>query len=102
MTTDEFRAACNAILKEGTKPTVPDVLPLATFFHDLPGNEVGGCLHLVLDDPNYDDGSVEWCIQKAAELDDEDAHLLGRVLRLMSMTQRRKVANLRGAPEWAK
>ena len=34
---------------------------LRDFYYEIPGNNVGGKLHIVLDDYNYDDSSIEYC-----------------------------------------
>ena len=77
-----------------TKPTVPDVLPIAKAYLAKPGNAVGGSLHIVLDDGNVQDSHVDHCIERARERGDEDGVLLATLLRQMSRTQRLKISNL--------
>lgn len=90
-----------------TRPTVPEVLPLANAYYCFPGCGVGGSLHIVLDDDNIGTKSIEYCIQCARDPDfwvsreywnghDEAGELLGRLLLLMSMTQRSKITGLCG------
>lgn len=77
---------------------MPEVVPLVEHFYMLEGNGTGGHLHVVLDDSNTADGHVHHCIEQAKEAGDASAVLLGRILRLMSDTQRKKVsATHRGA-----
>lgn len=78
-----------------TKPTVPEIVPLAKAIYARPGGVVGCCLHIVLDDGNYEDGSVQYCLDQAIGFDHKDCVELARKLLLMSKTQRRKVANSR-------
>lgn len=73
------------------KPTVPEVEPLVIAYCAKDGNGVGGSLHIVLDDGNVNDGHVEWCIEHARELGDEDGVKLGKILLQMSKTQRLKL-----------
>lgn len=85
------------------RPTVPEVIPLVNAYYSFPGCGVGGCLHIVLDDDNIETGHIEYCIECAKDHDfwvskehygghDEAGELLGRLLLLMSMTQRSKLA----------
>ncbi len=80
------------------KPTVPEVLPLVDAYYGFDGCGVGGSLHIVLDDGNLEDEQVQFCIENAIaghwctdDKPDEAGELLGRLLLLMSMTQRRKI-----------
>lgn len=85
------------------RPTVPEVMPLATAYYRFPGCGVGGCLHIVLDDENIEDGHIQYCIECARDPEfwvtrehyngyDEAGELLGRLLLLMSPTQRSKIS----------
>lgn len=74
-----------------SKPTVPQVLPLALAYYAKPGNGVGGALHIVLDDGNLDNESINYCITFAIARGDVDAFNLGKLLLQMSATQRKKI-----------
>ena len=74
------------------KPTIPEVEPLVRDFARTPGNEVGGHLHIVLDDGNVEDHFVRSCIEDAESAGDVQAAELGRLLLRMSKTQRLKLA----------
>lgn len=85
------------------RPSVPEVLPLVNAYYCFDGCGTGGCLHIVLDDDNIEDGSITYCIECAKDPEfwltkesygghDEAGELLGRLLLLMSMTQRGKIA----------
>lgn len=77
------------------KPTVPQVLPLVNCFMRLPGNGVGGVLHIVLSDGNVADSHVEFCRNQAVQEVDQCGYFLATVLLNMSKTQRSKLsANL--------
>ena len=80
------------------KPTVTEVKPKMRKYAALPGNSVGGSLHIVLDDGNVDDGSVRHCIEWARERDDVAGVELGEILLRMSRTQRKKLSALFYAP----
>ena len=60
-----------------------------THYYRRPGNEVGGPLHLVLDDYNLDDASIDFCIEAAAERGDDAGVALGRAIRNLTRRQRR-------------
>lgn len=91
MTDQEFIAQCEELLSTGEKPTVPQVAPLVKEYYDMPGNAAGGSLHVVLDDYNLADSYVQFCIEWSMEQNDKCGEMLGRVLYLMSRTQRKKV-----------
>jgi hypothetical protein len=74
-----------------TKPTVPDVISLVQDYYAQPLNGAGGSLHIVLDDGNVEDGSVDHCIEFAKESGDVDGERLGQLLRSMSATQRKRL-----------
>jgi len=74
------------------KPTVPDVIPLIEAYYKKPGNEVGGNLHVVLDDYNIDTASVQFCLDQATAENDADGVKLAEMLLQMSRTQRLKAA----------
>jgi hypothetical protein len=74
------------------RPTVPDVAPLVRAYYAKPGNDMGGSLHIVLEDENVADHHVAACIQFARERGDEDGMWLARVLLTMSRTQRLRLA----------
>ena len=74
------------------KPTVPEVLPLVLAYRAKPGNNVGGSLHIILDDCNVKDSHVAFCRQWAEDHDDADGVKLAEILARMSKTQRLKLA----------
>lgn len=87
----------SALVERGTKPTVPEVLPLVREFVTLPGNEAGGSLHIVLDDYNERDSDVRSCVQHAVERGDALGVALARLLLLCSRSQRLRLAHEAGA-----
>jgi hypothetical protein len=74
------------------KPTIPDILPLLRDY--VRDNPVGGSLHVVLDDGNIENSSIETCLNTAKELNDERAIVLANLLLKMSRTQRKKLCHL--------
>jgi hypothetical protein len=74
------------------KHRVPDVVKMVREYYKQPGNEAGGNLHLVLEDPNYDDGSVRYCIEVAELAGDKDGAWLARRILECSKSQRRRIA----------
>lgn len=73
------------------EPTVPEVLPMVRAYYAKEGNSTGGNFHIVLDDGNWDDGSVKFCLNEARKTGDEDGVRLGELLLRMSRTQRLKL-----------
>ena len=80
--------------EQRAKPTIPEVLPLITRFAKVPENNVGGCLHIVLDDGNVDDFSIQSCLDYAIKRSDFLAIEVAEVLLRMSKTQRLKLAGM--------
>lgn len=75
---------------QSTKPSIPDVVErFAHYFED--DNGVWGSLHIVLDDGNVENHSVEYCIDYAEEKGDQEGAELGRILLQLSRTQRLKL-----------
>ncbi len=84
--TPEARAVAESVekLHEG----YGDPAEVIQAFKRLPGNEVGGCLHLVLDDYNLDDEDLAWCSGLAFGVGDQIAMRLADALRTMSVYDR--------------
>lgn len=78
-----------AIDKPRDRPKVPEVARFARAYYNDHG--VGGSLHIVLDDGNLEDSSVQFCIERAEERGDAPGAELGRMLLQMTLTQRRSV-----------
>lgn len=74
------------------RPSVPEITPLVQDYINQPGNHLGGNLHIVLEDGNVDDDSLEFCLRRCIERDDKLGINLARILLMMSMTQRLKLA----------
>lgn len=74
-----------------SKPTVPEVLPVARAYYAIPGNGAGGCLHIVLEDGNISDADVRFCADLAETKGDLIGHSLAVLLGRMSRTQRSKL-----------
>jgi hypothetical protein len=71
------------------KPTLPEVIPLVLDYYAKEGNCAGGNLHIVLDDGNLQNSSIEYCLKCAEEENDVDGVVLAKLLLLMSHTQRK-------------
>jgi hypothetical protein len=80
------------------KPKIPEVLPAIRAYYAKPGNGNGGNLHIVLEDPNYEDGHVRFCIAMARDAGDSEGAAIAEKLLLMSKTQRKKLARIKGYP----
>lgn len=74
-----------------TKPTVEFAALMVKAFYMLPGNGVGGNLHIVVDDLNYEKHHVEWCRNLALEKQDADGVFLCDALLTFSDEERCKV-----------
>jgi hypothetical protein len=74
------------------KVTIPEVLDRFVAYYRGPRGGAWGSLHIVLDDHNIEDHSVQFCIDNAG--DDEEGAALGEILLKMSKTQRGKIPDL--------
>lgn len=79
---------------DDARPTIPDVIERFEAYHRRPGNGAWGSLHVVLDDGNVDDSSVELCREMAIEDGDHEGAALASILLRMTKTQRRKLPYL--------
>ncbi len=57
-------------------------------------NPAWGVMHIVLDDGNYEDHCVEFCIKVAKENGDLEGLELAEILLKKSWTQRKKISKL--------
>jgi hypothetical protein len=69
---------------------VPEAVALANKIYASPTGGAGCCLHVLLDDANYD--SAEWCLANAREQGHVDCIQLAEMLTKMSPSQIRRVA----------
>lgn len=74
------------------KPRIPDVLQEFRDYHAC--NPSWGSLHIVLDDGNVENSSVEFCRTYAEDAEDFWGARLATTLLLMSRTQRLKLARI--------
>lgn len=74
------------------RPTVPEVMPFVRSIYQR--NGVGCCLHIVIDDGNVGDQSVQFCLEQAQAAGHEDCIAAAEMLLAMSKTQRSKVYGL--------
>lgn len=72
--------------------TIKEILPLLELYY--PDNVTGGSLHIVLEDGNINDGSVEYCKRYAIESGDTSGQLIADALLGMTKTQRQKICYL--------
>lgn len=75
------------------KPTLSQLIEAAKAYYLMPGNSVGGSLHIVLDDDNIMPQHIDWCIDYALLNGDNEGVLLGKMLKMASFTQRKKLVN---------
>lgn len=68
-----------------------ELIQPARDYYALPGNTVGGSLHIVLDDGNLDDAHVDFCMEQALRCGDGAGYALATRIRMASRTQRKKL-----------
>lgn len=78
---------CNELLASSGRITVPQVAPLVASYRANDGH----ALHVVIDDGNVDDRTVDRCVRRATESGDVVGAMLARVLLRMTRTQRRRL-----------
>lgn len=67
MSPDEFARDCERLLAEfrAEHRSLDVVDRLVEEFYEMPDNVCGGHLHVVLDDSNWSDETIEWCRTQA-------------------------------------
>lgn len=75
--------------RDPNRPKVPEVMPLVHALYER--HSAGCCLHIVLDDGNLEDSSVEFCEGFAREQGHAECQRLARLLGQMTWTQRNKL-----------
>lgn len=83
---EQIEPLCLAIIARGTKPSLPEARPLIAAFYER--QPVGGDLHVVLDDGNWQREHVQYCVDRTQC---STTKALGRVLLMLSNSQRRKL-----------
>lgn len=68
--------------------TARDVRALISAFRDRDENALGGNLHLVIEDGNLDDGSVQMCLDLARKNGDAIGEVIAAALLTMTEEQR--------------
>lgn len=77
--------------RDRNRPTFPEVAPLVRALLKREGGAVGCCLHLVLDEPNYENGAVEYVLKEAQHAGHADCIEIAEKMLLMSRTQRKRL-----------
>ena len=77
--------------KSPNRPRTPEVIADVQSFYALPGNDMGGNLHIVLDDGNLEDHAVWFCLERSLVKRDQIAARIARQLLAMTRTQRKRV-----------
>lgn len=73
------------------RPKVPMVRVLIEAYYTKPGNDSGGCCHVVLEDDNLDDPNLRFCLEYCLKKGDEEGAHIMRLMTQMSRSQRRRV-----------
>lgn len=83
--------------KPRQRPSVAELQPLVDAYYQFPNCGVGGHLHAVVDDGNWEDIHIQSVIDTAEHYDErrprewECARALARLLILTTRTQRRRI-----------
>lgn len=74
---------------------IKDVRPFLEDFKIYHEREPGwGGLHIVLDDGNFEDDNVDFCLDLSIQMEEFEVYYLARLLQKMSKTQRKKIQEL--------
>ncbi len=74
------------------RPKVTDVIPLVREIYASPGGGVGCCLHVLVDDANYD--CARFCLEYARERGHELCARAAEMMTRMSPSQIRRVCKV--------
>jgi hypothetical protein len=78
--------------KPRDRPTVPEVAPLIRAIYEREGGGCGCCLHIVTDDYNCEQSSIDFCLEYARERGHSDCIRVAEMLAAMTITQRTKAS----------
>jgi len=87
----------NGVPVDVTRPLVPDVVPLVRAYYRNHGYP-NARMHVVIEDRNLDDRSIQWMLDRAIEHGDREAAQIALLLLKMSKAQRKRVAAMSGPP----
>ena len=73
------------------KPTIAFMRKIVDTFYELPGNGVGGNLHIATDDLNVETECVEWCREQARQVGDQDGVFLAELLLQFTEAEREEI-----------
>lgn len=75
-----------------SRTSIPEVIDRFKEYHAC--NSAWGSLHVVMDDGNYSDSTVQFCYDYAIQSGDPEGAELAKILLTMSKTQRAKISRL--------
>ena len=67
------------------------LIKLCKEYYNIPGNELGGNLHIVLDDGNIEDGSIDFCLKQAEEKNDPKGIQICKLIFELTYDERQKL-----------
>lgn len=70
------------------KPTPEFVRNIVDAYYRLPGNTVGGNLHIVVEDLNLESENILWCLERARKHEDTNSIFLALLLLQFSDEER--------------
>ena len=88
---DSLLARIRALATRKDQPSVREVTALAGEFYGHDGNGAGGSLHIVLDDGNVEDHSVQFCREYAGKEGDALGAAMADLLMRLSPAMRYRV-----------
>lgn len=88
---DSLLARIRALVERKDQPSVREVTALVNEFYGQDGNGAGGNLHIVLDDGNVENRSVEFCRGFAEERGDAVGVAMADLLTRLSPAMRYRV-----------
>lgn len=93
--------------KPADRPTVPEVAAKLIEYRKLPHRYTGGCVHICVDDPNFEQHHADWCVENAEKWAREWGGLkhlaadieIARLVAALTTSQRRRLAALNTYPD---
>ena len=73
------------------RPKVPEVAAMIRAYYELPGNGVGGRLHVVLDDNNMERHFIADSLEDCLKAGDEAGAAICRAMLAMTPSQKRRL-----------
>ena len=76
------------------RPTVPEAAEALRAYYQRPRCDMGGIVHIIVEDGNTEQSHANWCLAQAEDHGDTEDIRIALMLASMSRTQRTKLSHM--------